>query len=92
MVDVGRRPDGRPVAPPEPYEPLDPVETGAWPKGFAPKGPPVMMPGRRNVTAAGEAIASAPDLDLGPSGGKPVELPRDPPRDSGRARERHGRG
>jgi len=49
--------------------------TGAWPPGSEPTGKPTVTTGRDNVTAAGEHIATAPDLDLGPSGGGPPRAP-----------------
>lgn len=71
---TARRPDGVPAAPPEPYEPIDPEESGAWPRGLAPHGPTRTMRGRATVTAAGDRIATAPDADdLGPSGGGPLD-------------------
>ena len=63
------------VPPPGPYVPVDPGLTGAWPPGSAPNGTPTVTAGRDNVTAAGEHIATAPDLDLGPSGGGPLRVP-----------------
>jgi hypothetical protein len=69
--------------PPEPYVPQDPTLTGAWPGDTAPKAAPVMVEGRDNVTAAGDHIGSAPDLDLGPSGNR-VVAPEDPPQETGR--------
>jgi hypothetical protein len=60
------------AAPPEPYDSGDPTQSGAWPPGAEPQGPTVVKRGRDNVTAAGEHIATAPDLDLGPSGGGPI--------------------
>jgi hypothetical protein len=39
-----------------------------------PPGPQVRKRGRDNATAAGEHIATAPDLDLGPSGGEPLDV------------------
>ncbi|MBV8168114.1 MAG: hypothetical protein JO021_15060 [Alphaproteobacteria bacterium] len=64
---------------PEPYRPVDPAETGAWPPGTEPTGAPVRRQGRTVVTAAGERIGVAPDCgDLGPSGGGPLEEPGPP--------------
>jgi len=59
----------RQIGPPEPYDAGDPAKSGAWPPGSAPNGPQVVKQGRDNETAAGEHIATAPDLDLGASGG-----------------------
>jgi len=71
-----RRRKPRASAPPHPYHPDDPIASGAWPPGDAPEGQTTVEQGRDNVTAAGDHVATAPDLELGPSGGAPVDARR----------------
>ncbi len=68
-------PDGRTQFAVDPACPLHGLQRAA---AAAPGDVRCVVAGRDNVTAAGDRIGTAPDLDLGPSGGSPDRARTDP--------------